>query len=130
MAESDEDKDDSDPEIHLTGFLFGNIDESGQLENDILDSEAKRHLADLGRLGLSSLVKELIGTETTENKKDSENEEEKIKQNGDDRFCQDATSEESEYGNCCTLFTNHAYNKLFTFLRTCYYCTAHTDSRH
>ena len=27
----------SQPPVSLTGFLFGNIDEKGQLENDILD---------------------------------------------------------------------------------------------
>lgn len=55
-------EDGSDPGIDLTGFLFGNIDESGQLENDILDSESKRHLSSLGRFGLNSFWDEFIGT--------------------------------------------------------------------
>lgn len=61
MADSDDEG--GDGGIDLTGFLFGNIDESGQLEDDVLDKEAKRHLSSLGRLGLGSLLKEMMSTD-------------------------------------------------------------------
>lgn len=35
--------------INLTGFLFGNVDSAGRLEDDIFDSESKKQLASLGR---------------------------------------------------------------------------------
>ena len=56
------DKDDSNP-IPLAGFLFGNIDESGELDTDILDSDAKKHLNSLTRFGFSSFLQEIIGDE-------------------------------------------------------------------
>ncbi|CAH1777107.1 unnamed protein product [Owenia fusiformis] len=53
----------SDEEDHnavLTGFLFGNIDDHGQLEDDLLDEESKRHLGGLNSLGgLGTLVQEI-----------------------------------------------------------------------
>lgn len=49
--------------LSLTSFLFGNVDESGQLDTDILDSEAKKHLGSLTQLGLGAFVDELIGDE-------------------------------------------------------------------
>lgn len=59
MADSDDDEVPSN-NFQLTSILFGNIDESGQLEEDILDSVSKRHLASLARLGLSSIINELL----------------------------------------------------------------------
>lgn len=59
MGDSDDDEHTSSS-FQLTSILFGNIDESGQLEDDLLDSVSKRHLASLARLGLSSLINELI----------------------------------------------------------------------
>lgn len=38
-----------DESINLTGFLFGNIDESGNLESDVFDSSEQKHLASLGK---------------------------------------------------------------------------------
>lgn len=35
--------------INLTGFLFGNVDSAGRLEDDIFDSESKKQLASLAR---------------------------------------------------------------------------------
>ncbi|KAK0086570.1 hypothetical protein PV325_002974 [Microctonus aethiopoides] len=65
MGDSDEDNDrDYDTSMNMTGFLFGNIDENGQLENDILDDDAKQHLASLGRFGLGSLLQEMISSDT------------------------------------------------------------------
>lgn len=54
--------------FQLTSFLFGNIDESGELENDVLDNESKRHLSSLGRLGLGRLLNELIDGEVVGNR--------------------------------------------------------------
>lgn len=59
MADSDDDEG-SSSHFQLTSILFGNIDESGQLEDDILDNDSKRHLASLARLGLSSIINELL----------------------------------------------------------------------
>lgn len=47
----------------LTSFMFGNIDESGQLDNDdLLDNDTKKYLASLSKLGFSSMVSEVIGS--------------------------------------------------------------------
>uniref|UniRef100_A0A6P7FJW6 Transcription initiation factor TFIID subunit 1 n=1 Tax=Diabrotica virgifera virgifera TaxID=50390 RepID=A0A6P7FJW6_DIAVI len=54
---------DSDDEGILTGFLFGNIDESGNLESDVFDSSEQKHLASLGKLGFGSFVKDIIKDE-------------------------------------------------------------------
>lgn len=43
----------------LTGFLFGNIDEKGELQEDFLDEESKKHLSSLSTLGIGSMVKEI-----------------------------------------------------------------------
>ncbi|KAL1517978.1 hypothetical protein ABEB36_001670 [Hypothenemus hampei] len=64
MADSEEEGfDENSTSMTLTGFLFGNIDESGKLESDIFDSESQRHLASLGRLGFGSILQEVIGEE-------------------------------------------------------------------
>lgn len=48
-------------DFDLTSFMFGNIDESGQLENDdLLDKDTKKYLASLSKLGFSSMVSEVI----------------------------------------------------------------------
>uniref|UniRef100_H3D2K4 Transcription initiation factor TFIID subunit n=1 Tax=Tetraodon nigroviridis TaxID=99883 RepID=H3D2K4_TETNG len=66
MSDSDSDEDQDRP-FSLAGFLFGNINEDGQLEDDsVLDNESKKHLAGLGSLGLGSLI-----TEITANEEDS-----------------------------------------------------------
>ena len=75
MGDSDGDNErDYEGGINMTGFLFGNIDENGQLEDDILDEDVKQHLASLsiGRLGFGSLLQEIIA------------EDEEKKENGDD----------------------------------------------
>ncbi|XP_063750830.1 transcription initiation factor TFIID subunit 1 isoform X2 [Eleginops maclovinus] len=69
MSDSDSDEDQDRP-FSITGFLFGNINEDGQLEDDsVLDNESKKHLAGLGSLGLSSLI-----TEITANDEDDQEE--------------------------------------------------------
>ncbi|XP_035383053.1 transcription initiation factor TFIID subunit 1 isoform X3 [Electrophorus electricus] len=63
MSDSDSEEDQDRP-FHLTGFLFGNINEDGQLEGDsVLDTESKKHLAGLGSLGLGALITEITATE-------------------------------------------------------------------
>ncbi|XP_046390335.1 transcription initiation factor TFIID subunit 1 [Ischnura elegans] len=61
-GEEDEEKC-SSPGLNLTGFLFGNINEAGQLEDDgLLDNESKRHLNSLARLGgFGPLLREVMG---------------------------------------------------------------------
>lgn len=44
---SENDEENEQPGLSLTSFLFGNVDEKGQLENDFLDQEAKKHLSSL-----------------------------------------------------------------------------------
>ncbi|XP_058793259.1 transcription initiation factor TFIID subunit 1-like [Phymastichus coffea] len=89
MSESDEDHDrDYDSKgVDLAGFMFGNIDENGQLENDILDSDAKQHLSSLNQLGIGSFLMEIMSEETDDKKEKDESEtEENSKepiQNGD-----------------------------------------------
>ncbi|CAH3126773.1 unnamed protein product [Porites lobata] len=55
------DSEDEDSSLNLTGFLFGNINEKGELEDtEILDEESRRHLAQLSSLsGLGSLVQDI-----------------------------------------------------------------------
>ncbi|XP_067903597.1 transcription initiation factor TFIID subunit 1 isoform X2 [Heterodontus francisci] len=63
MSDSDSDEDHEQP-FSLTGFLFGNINEDGQLEDDsVLDKESKKHLDGLGTLGLGTLIKEITANE-------------------------------------------------------------------
>uniref|UniRef100_A0AAY4EQK9 Transcription initiation factor TFIID subunit n=1 Tax=Denticeps clupeoides TaxID=299321 RepID=A0AAY4EQK9_9TELE len=63
MSDSDSDEDQDRP-FSLTGFLFGNINEDGQLEDDtVLDTESKKHLAGLGSLGLGTLITEITANE-------------------------------------------------------------------
>ncbi|KAF4520213.1 hypothetical protein B566_EDAN003926 [Ephemera danica] len=65
MGDSDDEKDDSStgPNLQLASFLFGNVDEKGQLEDDVLDPESKRQLSSLIKLGFGSLLQEVIGDE-------------------------------------------------------------------
>ncbi|XP_026724959.1 transcription initiation factor TFIID subunit 1 isoform X4 [Trichoplusia ni] len=64
MCDSDDPGDNGRSGMDLTGFLFGNIDESGQLEDDgLLDGESKRMLSSLNRLGLGSMLSEVLDEE-------------------------------------------------------------------
>ncbi|XP_048087233.1 transcription initiation factor TFIID subunit 1 isoform X6 [Alosa alosa] len=70
MSDSDSDEEHGRP-FSLTGFLFGNINEDGQLEGDsVLDTESKKHLAGLGSLGLGSLITEITASEEDEDRDD------------------------------------------------------------
>lgn len=53
--------------FNFTSLLFGNIDDTGQLDDDILDDECKKHLNSLGRLGLRPLLSEVIDIEDIKN---------------------------------------------------------------
>lgn len=67
MADSDEENDQNfSSDINMTGFLFGNIDDNGELEDDILDQEAKQHLASLGRFGFNSFIREMMSNNVNE----------------------------------------------------------------
>lgn len=71
-SEEENERDLTSSGINITGFLFGNIDDNGQLEDDILDPDAKQHLASLSRLGLSSFINEMMSNESsTENKENN-----------------------------------------------------------
>lgn len=62
MCDSD-DPVDGEPGVDL-GFLFGNIDERGQLEDDgLLDKESKRMLSSLHRFGFGSMLSEVLDKE-------------------------------------------------------------------
>ncbi|XP_045448768.1 transcription initiation factor TFIID subunit 1 [Melitaea cinxia] len=66
MCDSDDPNDHSRSGMDLTGFLFGNIDETGQLEDDgLLDGDSKRMLSSLNRLGLGSMLSEVLEEEET-----------------------------------------------------------------
>lgn len=73
MGDSDEDndKDVLASALNITGFLFGNIDDNGQLEDDILDPDAKQHLASLGRLGLSAFINEMMSNDNNAEEKEN-----------------------------------------------------------
>lgn len=48
--DTDSDNDhDNENEVNLTGFLFGNVDSLGRLEDDIFDNESKKQLSSLAR---------------------------------------------------------------------------------
>lgn len=73
MCDSDDPNDQNRSGMDLTGFLFGNIDESGQLEDDeLLDGDSKRMLSSLNRLGLGSMLSEVLDQEEP-TKEDVEN---------------------------------------------------------
>lgn len=65
-SSSDEEQD-QESGFSLTNILFGNIDDSGQLEEDFLDNDIKKSLSGLSQLGLSSLLTEVIGNEELRN---------------------------------------------------------------
>jgi TATA box-binding protein binding len=60
MEGSDDDQT-QEPQSLLTSFLFGNVNEHGLLEDDVLDEESRRQIASLGKLGFQSFLQELCG---------------------------------------------------------------------
>lgn len=87
MADSEEENDkDLMSGINMTGFLFGNIDDNGQLEDDILDPEAKQHLASLNRLGLSSFIQEMMFNDNAiEGQKESNDKSKEVSEQVDEK---------------------------------------------
>lgn len=65
MADED---DRNESSKYLANFLFGNINESGELENDdLLDNESKKSLVSIERFGLDEIITEILD-EAKENK--------------------------------------------------------------
>lgn len=61
MNEDSSDVHQASCEFNFTSFMFGNVDENGQLEDDdILDNDSKKYLASLSKLGFNSVVSEVI----------------------------------------------------------------------
>lgn len=58
------------PLFNLTSFLFGNVDDNGDLVDDILDEDCKKHIHTLGKLGLQPLLTEIIGEDSIKNEHD------------------------------------------------------------
>lgn len=80
--DSDED---GESDLVLTGFLFGNIDEHGRLENDFLDPESKRNLHQLNHLGIGRMWKEITGDVEADS------------QDGDSRGQDESSQSDEEY---------------------------------
>lgn len=64
--DSEDENFNNDEGVNLAGFLFGNIDESGQLESDVFDSESQKYISSLGRLGLGSFIREVFSENNEE----------------------------------------------------------------
>merc|ERR1711899_465416 len=65
-SSSDEDESKSQPGLNLAGFLFGNIDRDGQLEENFLDEASKKKLGGLSSmLGLGSLIQDEVKNAAT-----------------------------------------------------------------
>lgn len=77
--DSDEENEREDGSLNMTGFMFGNIDKNGELEDDILDAEAKQHLASLSHFGISSLLQEMLNDDV-DTKKSNEEESDNVKE--------------------------------------------------
>lgn len=101
MADSDDDNDkDYEQGLNMTGFLFGNIDENGQLEDDVLDASAKQHLASLGQLGLNSLLREMMPEDDDrDTKSDDDDERDKNGTKEDDYDTKDDANDNVDYMN-------------------------------
>lgn len=68
---------DSGGGVNLTSILFGNIDNDGELVDDVLDAESRKHLGVLSKFGLGSILNEVIDRESNEqdDRVDSDDEE-------------------------------------------------------
>ena len=63
-SSSDEDESKSQPGLNLAGFLFGNIDRDGQLEENFLDETSKKKLSGLSSmLGLGNIIQDEVKNE-------------------------------------------------------------------
>lgn len=61
QMEGSDDEQTQEPTSLLTSFLFGNVNEHGLLEDDVLDEESRRQISSLGKLGFQSFLQELCG---------------------------------------------------------------------
>ena len=95
--DSDEDDKDFDVGINMTGFMFGNIDKNGELEDDILDSEAKQHLGSLSQFGLSSLLQEMMRNEIEHEKANEEKNNTNGKEKENEKDDQNRNDKEDDY---------------------------------
>lgn len=113
-------KDDSDPAaIPLAGFLFGNIDESGQLDTDILDNEAKKHLGSLTRFGFGTFLEEIIGGEGVLPRDEDQGRSSQSGSDSDEVESEVQTKPETESGTLSSsqtflLSAQHFYNSYFS----------------
>ncbi|KAJ8919713.1 hypothetical protein NQ315_006241 [Exocentrus adspersus] len=65
MADSEEEGGGTNDYLSLTGFMFGNIDDSGKLQDDYFDGESKNYLTSLGnKLDFGSFLKGMLNNET------------------------------------------------------------------
>ncbi|XP_065336082.1 transcription initiation factor TFIID subunit 1 [Cloeon dipterum] len=88
-----------EPESLLTSFLFGNVNEHGLLEDDVLDAECRKQISSLGKLGLHTILQEICGdvipkrkkvesrrsteTDTSENEDDDQEEDKSEQEKGE-----------------------------------------------
>lgn len=64
--------------INLTSILFGNIDNNGELVDDILDAESRKNLGALSKFGLNSILNEVIDKVNTEDDREIDPEDEEL----------------------------------------------------
>ncbi|XP_031550015.1 transcription initiation factor TFIID subunit 1-like isoform X2 [Actinia tenebrosa] len=107
MADSDE-----EGSINLTGFLFGNINERGELEDDdILDEESRKHLGQLSCLiGMGSLVKDITDEDRLPDESSGDRDSAWIQKDSDARDFSDINELADEEEGKTYPQTNIAYN--------------------
>lgn len=60
MRKMNEDSSDEASDFDLTSFMFGNVDESGKLENDdLLEISSKKYLSSLSKIGFNKVMSEV-----------------------------------------------------------------------
>jgi len=59
--------------LNLTSFLFGNIDQSGQLEEEFLDESTRKQLGSLGSMLADTNLNNIVEEVSSEAKEDTEN---------------------------------------------------------
>jgi len=99
MADSEEEHEDElHTSKHLANFLFGNIDNEGELDDDIFDDETKRSLASLCQMGLGSQMMELMPSKEQNAEEEEKNGESDEKETKSENDCEmkDADQEQDE----------------------------------
>ncbi|XP_035795589.1 transcription initiation factor TFIID subunit 1-like isoform X3 [Anopheles albimanus] len=98
--DSDNDSDKNEGGLNLAGFLFGNVDEHGNLDGDFLDDEAKQQLSSLSRMGLSSFLSAMLHDDDAEKPAPASNSDSDDSSSSDDdrrRRRYDDDSDEASY---------------------------------